>query len=450
LSVLSRSVKRPSPWLYLVAGLLVAAWIARVWLLLQDGGLFRVLGGDYSMYLAQANILRSGDTQSIYDLSRIDAFVQPLRAFTTDPSQPLSVGPVAYPPIFAWLMVPFTFVPPPVSLALWTLLNLVGVGYLAWRVASVVPGTNWLLALLALLGSFPVALGLVVGQPTALLGCAMAECYLSLRAGRDLRAGLWLSALLLKPQYGLLLGPILIWKRRWHAVLGVALGGLLIVAASAALVGLPTLLTFRAALSDMAPFGGGALVSPGQMINWRGLILNLRPSIGGNTGLLLTIVLGAITVAATLLIWRGPWSATSRSFPARMAAMSLTTVLANYHSHAHGLTLFAVPLAASYGQPGTSRVTRWALLALALGPTAIIIGLDHWLLRDVIEHRQVDVLIWSPLVQMLLVLASGSLIMGVLRGQDTPNTNSLAVDDSSALESREPNATRFEESLRGG
>jgi glycosyl transferase family 87 len=446
LSVLSRSVKRPSPWLYLIAGLLVAVWIGRAWLLLQDGGLFRVLGGDYSMYAAQAGILRSGDTQSIYDLSRIDTFVQPLRAYTTDPSEPLSVGPVAYPPIFAWLMVPFTLVPPPVGLALWTVLNLLGVGYLAWRVASVVPGTNWLLAMLALLGSFPVALGLLVGQPTALLGCAMAECYLSLRAGRDLRAGLWLSALLLKPQYGLLLGPILIWKRRWHAVLGVALGGLIILATSAVLVGLPTLLTFRAALSDMAPFGGGALVSPGQMINWRGLILNLRPSIGGNTGLLLTIVLGAITVGCTLLIWRGPWAAASRSFPARMAAMSLTTVLANYHSHAHGLTLFAVPLAASYGQPEAGRLTRWSLVALAVGPTAIIIGLDHWLLRDVIERKQVDVLIWSPLVQILLVLASGSLIMSVLRGKDAPITRPRTLDGPSPSDS---GAEQFEESLRG-
>jgi hypothetical protein len=444
--VLSRRLKHPSPWLYLVASLLVALWVGRAWLLLQDGGLFRVLGGDYSMYAAQAAILRSGEPHSIYDLSQIDAFVQPLRAFTSDPSEPLSVGPVAYPPVFAWLMMPFTLVPPPMGLALWTLLNLVGVGYLAWRVTCVVPGANWLLALLVLLGSFPVALGLIVGQPTALLGCAMAECYLSLRTGRDVRAGLWLSALLLKPQYGLVLGPILIWKRRWHAVLGVAVGGLIILVSSAVLVGLPTLLTFRAALSDMAPFGGGALVSPGQMINWRGLILNLRPSIGSTTGLTLTVVVGAITVAGTLFVWRGPWTAAARTFPSRMAAMSLTTVLANYHSHAHGLTLFAVPLAASFGQPGASRLTRWSLLALALAPTVVIIGLDHWLLRDVIQHRRVDVLIWSPLVQMLLVLASGSLIIGVVRdNQDSPGVPRGLQDE---FPERTSAADRLADSLR--
>ena len=40
-------------------------------------------------------------------------------------------------------MVPFTLVPPPVGLALWTAVNVLGVGYLAWRMASVVPGLTW-------------------------------------------------------------------------------------------------------------------------------------------------------------------------------------------------------------------------------------------------------------------------------------------------------------------
>lgn len=442
-----RSVKRRLPWLYLAASLLVALWIGRAWLLFRDGGLFRVLGGDFVLFSSQALILRSGDTQSLYDLSRLDTYVQMLRVYTADPSQPLSTGPVPYPPIFAWLMVPFTFVPPPAGLALWTLVNLLGVGYLAWRVTCVVPGLTWPLALLALLGSFPVALGLIVGQPTPVLGCAMAECYLSLRAGRDLRAGLWLGVLLMKPQYGLLLGPILIWKRRWSAVLGAAIGGVVILALSVALVGLPTLLTFGRAISDDAPFGGGALTSPGQMINWRALILNLRPSIGVSTGLLLTAVLGAITVAFTLLAWRGPWSPRSLSFAPRMAATSLATVLANYHSHVHGLTLFAVPLADAYGQPSAGRAVRWSLLALAFGPTIVVIGLQHWLVRDVILHQPIDVLIWSPLVQILLVLASGSLIAAAMRERRAELASTQVPEGTQSLE---VDAEPLEESLRGG
>jgi hypothetical protein len=401
---------------------LLAIWLDRVWLLIQDGGLFRVVGIDWSMYAAQAMVLRAGEPESIYNLSRMSDFVQQLRVYTTDPGEPLAVGPVAYPPVFAWLMIPFTLVPAPVGFGLWTVLNLFGVAHLGRRVAEVVPNVSTVQAALALLVTFPVALGLVAGQPTALLGCAIAECYLSLRSGRDLRAGLWLSILLLKPQYGILLGPILLWKRRWSAVLGVAVGGLLLAVASLAIVGGSTLLTYGAAFADIAPWGGAAVSSPGQMINWRALILNLRPSIGPGTGLLLTAALGLLTVAALLPIWRGPWRPASALFPARMAATCLTTILVNYHSHAHGLTLFTLPLAASYGEQRSGRYARAALLALAFVPTVIVIVIQHWLLREVILRETVDILIWSPLAQILLSIAAGTLLVAVLRSERLPST----------------------------
>jgi len=228
-------------WLYLLGAVLLAAWVFRVALLYQDSGLFRVIGVDWSMYYAQALILRSGEADDIYDLDQSDAFLQTLRAYTADPSEPLAAGPVAYPPIFAVLMVPFTLPPPPIGFALWTLLNLAAVGYLGVRVAHVLPGVSPPLAFLVVLVTVPIAQGLIVGQPTALLACAVGEWYLALRHGRDTRAGLWLSLLLLKPQYGILIAPLLLWKRRWRTIGGVGLGGLLIVALSALLVGFANL-----------------------------------------------------------------------------------------------------------------------------------------------------------------------------------------------------------------
>src|SRR5262249_1434650 len=152
-----------------------------------------------------------------------------------------------------------------------------------------------------------VAQGLIVGQPTALLACAVSECYVSLRAGHDLRAGLWLSVLLFKPQYGVLIGPILIWKRRWLTVVGTALGALAMLLASVVLVR-PSGGGFLWALGEYGAFGGGALIAPGLMINWRALILWLRPSIGSTSGLLLLAVLSLLTLVLVLPIWRGRWA----------------------------------------------------------------------------------------------------------------------------------------------
>jgi hypothetical protein len=425
---LSRRLVQRLPWFYIAACLLLVAWLYRVVLVFDDSGLFRVIGIDWSMYYSQALTLRSGEAQSIYDVSRTDVYLEPLRVFTTNPNEPLAVGPVEYPPVYAWLMIPFTLPPAPAGFALWTVVNLAALTWLARRVAQVLPGLSGIQAMLALLVSFPVAMGLIVGQPTALLACAVAEWYIASRRGQDVRAGLWLSILLLKPQYGILIGPILLWKRRWNAVAGVALGGLAVVGLSALLVGLPTLWTYWNAVAAVAPFSGATLASPGQMINWRALILNLRPSIGPTTGLLLTALLGLISVLGMLLAWRGPWSAAAWHFPFRVTATLLTTVLATYHSHVHGLALAAVPLAASLGDPRIGRITTRALQALPFLPSILVIGVDHGLWRSIIQHQQVDILIWSPLVQVLLVAATASLVADVLRHQPARTLDQTVVE----------------------
>jgi hypothetical protein len=75
-------------------------------------------------------------------------------------------------------------------------------------------------------------------------------CYLALRRGQDLFAGLWLS------HYGLLIGLFLIWKRRWHAVAGPALGGIVVIGGSLLAAGWESVLAYPHALKEMAVFQG--------------------------------------------------------------------------------------------------------------------------------------------------------------------------------------------------
>lgn len=389
-------------WLWPLTLIMLVSWVVRIAHQLQEGGPFRVIGIDFSMYLAQAAMLRDGQAASIYDLGKLDTYLEPLRVYTTDPSQALSVGPVPYPAVFTWLMTVFVGPPPPVAFGLWTVLNIAAVAYLGWRVSQVVPGVGPVLATLALLGWFPFAVGLAAGQPTAILGCAVAQWYLASRKGHDVRAGLWLSLLLIKPQYALLMGPLLLWKGRWRTIGGAAAGCALILLGSMAVVGPGSLLSYTTAVADVAPWGGAALASPGQMINWRALVLAIRPSIGSINGVALVALLGLATAGTAALAWRGPWARWSWTFTARVAAMGLATVLANYHSHSHGLALFVLPLAACLVDPHLRPTTRAALLALAFAPTLVVVTLRGWLWIDLIAHQPPDVLIWSPLLQVLL------------------------------------------------
>ena len=146
------------------------------------------------------------------------------------------VIPVPYLPAF---LVPFLglLALPPLP-AWWAVvaLNVLGLGVYLLRLRSVFGpggGLYWL-PLLAL----PAYLTVLFGQVNLLLLIGFGEFLLALRRGRCLRAGLWLSLLLVKPQSLLLVVPGMIISGRSRVLLGFAAAGAGIGALSFALAGI--------------------------------------------------------------------------------------------------------------------------------------------------------------------------------------------------------------------
>jgi hypothetical protein len=397
------------PWrlVRLVAvALALLLWAERTWSTYTQVGLFMGLGYDFGFYIAQVAALWSDEPSSMYRLDVLDKYHQGLSIYTTNPSWRLPVGPVAYPPLFAWLLTPFTWPSPPLGFALWTIVSLLALLHLARRVAGFFPVRERVWAMLVVAASPAVLAAFYQGQPVILLACAVAEFYLAVRAGRDFRGGLWLSCLLFKPQYGIMFALLLLWKRRWATTAGAALGVLAILGGSVLVAGLPALLAYPTALGDMSSFRGGAFTFPEFMVNWRALVLNFLPGVGNRSGLLLTLALGALTMLAVLLAWRGPWVAHDRRFPARMTMLLLGTVLANYHSHVHGLVLIAVPLASLLGEGRLARPTRVIIIvALALSIAVPAIGRLTSLMLPELRMS------WSQLFPLLTLACFGSLVL---------------------------------------
>lgn len=387
-----------------VAVVAVGSWAEKIWAHYAEFGLFTWIGVDYGVYFAQATALRSGDAQGLYDLQVLERYHQALAAYTTDPEQPLRSGHVLYPPLFAWLFIPFTLPPPPLGFALWTGLNALAAVHLVRRVVELFPGPERPWLALLLLSSFPIVQNLVLGQPMILLACAVAEGYRSLRAGRELRAGLWLAALLFKPQYLVLVGPLLVWKRRWAALAGVTLGALVIAAGSALAAGLTAMRDYPAALVEEGEFHGTRTPSyPWEMINWRSLVLFLEPEISSTSGVAITVLLSAITVLLLVLAWRGPWAPAERPFPAKVSLALVATLLAGYHSHLHGVVLLAAPLAAvlTHGRP--SGVMRLTIVAGLVLPTLMLAR----------TYLPLGTLPIAPLFALVLVTCFGCLLSDV-------------------------------------
>ncbi|MCA1645025.1 MAG: DUF2029 domain-containing protein [Chloroflexi bacterium] len=225
-------------WAQAVAGLLLLAFYAqRIWTVYRDTGLFRRLGFDWGLFYSQASAFAAGDIGAMYRIDHLTPYLQRLTPFTMAPDVPLLQWPSPYPPLLAALLAPLTLIPPPLAFGIWTALSLAAAGHLVWRVHQLLPGAGAIRLALIFITTLPVLQTLLLGQPVLLLASALAESFLALRRGADFRGGLWLGLLAIKPQYGLILGVFLLWKRRWWAVAGAALVVGLVVGGSALVAG---------------------------------------------------------------------------------------------------------------------------------------------------------------------------------------------------------------------
>jgi hypothetical protein len=377
------------------------------------GELFHRLGFDWTMFYAQAIALRSGNGARMYDLSEIDRQLQLLAPYYMGPATFHAAQPVPYPPWFAAAIVPFTLPPPPLGFALWEGASILAGLYLAHRVRQFLPEFGLISAALIILAAIPIATALYTGQVAVLLAVAVGEMYVSFKARKDFRAGLWLAVLLLKPQYGLLFGLVILWKWRPRAIAGVIVGGLMCVLVGVVAAGTPAFLGLPTALAQMGefigPFGG-----PWWMINWRAIVLAVRPGIGDQAGVALVGLLSLATMAACLWPWRKQWDPDAPAFGTRFCLLTLGALITSYHSHLHGAALLVVPLAAAWSEPTLRPITRLAVLTSLYAPTLFLLWIAVAVQRLAIASNP-DVPLWLvwpaalPAVLFLLTFAVMSL-----------------------------------------
>lgn len=333
---------------------------------MRSGGLFAgSLTVDFrSFWVATQAFLTTGPA-AVYDMTTLNHIIQRLGGQGGAVAGALVAAPAPYPPPFFLIFAPFALVAPALGFGLWTLFNLALAAFAVWPLVQTAR-SPWL-ALVAALVFFPLAISLYAGQPSGLLLFALYQGYRSLRREEEFRAGLWLGVLLLKPQYVFGLALVLLFKRRWSALIGLGVAGTVLAAASLALVGVQGLMAYRTLLSSAAGFRSApARIAPNIMISWRGFLLNVLPGLNDRTGLLLTLVCSALTVLLLPILWRGPWRPRETAFEVRFLATMMITLLAAYHSHIYGATLLLVPgaqLAISDARGGVRRLLLLALLA---------------------------------------------------------------------------------------
>jgi hypothetical protein len=308
--------------------------------------IFEAMGNDYALYTVGARMVFSDKPIEVYDPAAVARELRRFSVYYGGEPGPNQVGPLPYPAAIFLFYSPFAYLAPPQGYALWLAASLLVAGFVVWQLLAPVRGRPGRVALAAVVLTFyPLVHGLFFGQPVAFLLLAFYLAYRALLRGEDFAAGLWAGLLFLKVQYPLPLVLVLAYKRRWRALAGMAVTGLLLAASSLAAFGTDGVRAYLDTVRGMSGFRDVApIVGPTYMINWRGfLAVALPPEASEELGTLLTLALAGLTVACLFVLWRGPWQPEDPRFPVRILGTVLVMLLATYHSHLHGAALLIVP-----------------------------------------------------------------------------------------------------------
>jgi len=307
-------------------------------------GLFDWIGSDYAIYGATARVVTERGWSHLYDVDAITEESIPFWSYYGPMARPSKAGPSPYPAIFVLPFIVTNLCGPPGGFAAWTLANLLAVLVI---IRGMLPGAarRGPSIYLATFAYAPLWYGLLMGQLAILMTFGLYKSYRAFQGRREFEAGLWLGLLLLKPQFALVLAIVLLGKARWAAVGGLVLSGLLFVVSTVGLVGVDGSLGYFRILSAFSGFRRvPSVVYPHDMINFRGILVNLLPAgCTENQGKILVLVLSIVLTTTLMIVWRGDWDASTDRFPRQVLATLIVAMFTGFHNHIHGATLLIVP-----------------------------------------------------------------------------------------------------------
>jgi len=322
---------------------------------------------DYVAITIGSRIISSGQGSSLYDLNLQLREQQDLRAegyLSLGPEEAQELKyPYPYAPFIALLWSPLVGLSPLTGMALWDLLNLAAyVGGLILLLSSLtISRIARLMLLLGAVTCFPLIVNLEHGQSSGLVMLGLAAGVALLKRGRDLPAGLAFGLLFIKIQWLPIIVLVLLFKRRWWALLGMLTVGAAMLAITILIIGTAWIPAYVNIVERAQSWARDLRLDPAA---GHGLSGGLAALLGSGTDELLrnlnTLAL-VLLVVLLAFIWRGPWRPATARWDGAMAATMMAAILTNPQLNTHDLCLLAVPAALGIsfleGQP-TEQTSR--------------------------------------------------------------------------------------------
>ena len=276
-----RARRRLWPWVGLLVGLILIGW--DLWVAAGTYISQYAVRNDFRLAYGAAIVGVRDGYGHLYDLAAQKSAIESL-------GPGFNPQPFISPPPLAWLVTPLLLLPFSAALVIWTLLLLAALGW-TWYLLAPADGLAKAAYLGLLLGVFPVAFGVMVGQPGALVAAAVATAWWLIRRGHPVWAGLALSLIVLKPQMAFLVPLCLLVSRHARTFGAWLVASLVIGLIALALLGPDGMARYRDVLAQT------------QTPAWD---ITRRYSISGPIGLgpLLNVIQVVVVAIAGVAAWR--------------------------------------------------------------------------------------------------------------------------------------------------
>lgn len=219
---------RWAPWV--IGNLFVLALFARDIVHFDDGIVTTQAfwGRDFINVWTSGHLLIEGKLDILYDVGAYHQYAQQLFGAIGQHN-------FSYPPLVLPLMAPFAMLPYPLALAVWTILTgaLFVVAVRPWWAREL--GAPVWLAILT-----PAALvNIWAGHYGFLIGALFLFAWHALAEGRQVRAGVLIGLMVIKPHLAVLFPLVLAMRREWTAFFVAGATVISLIAVSAAIFGIP-------------------------------------------------------------------------------------------------------------------------------------------------------------------------------------------------------------------
>lgn len=311
---------------------------------------------DYPAVSLASRMVSSGQGAHLYDLNlQLEGQRQLIReGYIHQPLTSPLLYPYPYAPFVAILNAPLAGLSPLTAMAIWDLVNILCMTVGLWVLVSSLPlerMTRYLL-LLGGLTCLPFIVNLEQGQSSGVIMLGMAVGIALLRRGYDLPGGAALGLMLLKVQWLPFFVLVLLFKRRWYALLGMLLTGAALLLITVLTMGTGWIPGFLDMLQRAQRFDPALALTPWVSHSLTGQLAALffgSPETvnGAGNEVIRNISLAATLLAAVLVlwVWRGPWRPGSRTWDGAMALTILAAAFTNLQLNTHDICLLAVPAA---------------------------------------------------------------------------------------------------------